>query len=54
MEDISSELRKVSWPSRDETVYLTTVVVIVALAVGALLGGVDVFFNWLIDRLLLR
>src|SRR3954469_5788372 len=53
-EDISSELRKVSWPSRDETVYLTTVVVIVALAVGAMLGGVDVFFNWLIDRLLLR
>jgi preprotein translocase subunit SecE len=51
---ITSELRKVSWPSRDETVYLTTVVVIVALAVGALLGGVDVFFNWLIDRLLLR
>jgi len=53
-EDISSELRKVSWPSRDETVYLTTVVVIVALAVGAMLGGVDVFFRWLVDRLLLR
>jgi len=53
-EDISSELRKVSWPSRDETVYLTSVVIIVALAVGAMLGGVDVFFNWLIDRLLLR
>ena len=53
-EDISSELKKVSWPTRDETIYLTTVVVIVALAVGALLGGVDVFFNWLIDRLLLQ
>jgi preprotein translocase subunit SecE len=53
-EDISSELKKVSWPSRDETIYLTTVVIIVALAVGVLLGGVDVFFNWLIDRLLLR
>jgi preprotein translocase subunit SecE len=53
-EDISSELRKVSWPNRDETVYLTTVVIIVALAVGVLLGGVDVFFNWLIDRLLLQ
>ena len=54
MEVITSELRKVSWPSRDETVYLTTVVIIVALSVGALLGGVDVFFNWLIDRILLR
>jgi preprotein translocase subunit SecE len=52
--DIGSELKKVSWPSRDETVYLTTVVIIVALAVGMLLGGIDIFFNWLIDRLLLR
>jgi len=54
MEDITSELRKVSWPTRDETVYLTTVVIVVALVVGMLLGGIDLFFNWLIDRLLLR
>jgi preprotein translocase subunit SecE len=54
LEDVSSELKKVSWPSRDETMYLTTVVIIVALAVGVLLGGVDIFFNWLIDRILLR
>ena len=54
MSDIWSELRKVSWPSRDETIYLTTVVIIVALFVGMLLGGIDIFFNWLIDRLLLR
>ena len=52
--DIGSELKKVTWPTRDETIYLTTVVVIVAISVGILLGGIDVFFNWLIDRLLLR
>ena len=54
LEDVSSELRKVTWPSRDETIYLTTVVIIVAIAVGIMLGGVDIFFNWLIDRILLR
>jgi preprotein translocase subunit SecE len=54
LEDITSELKKVSWPTRDETVYLTTVVIIVALSVGVLLGGIDIFFNWLIDRILLR
>jgi preprotein translocase subunit SecE len=54
MGDITSELRKVTWPTRDETVYLTTVVIVVALVVGTLLGGIDLFFNWLIDRLLLR
>ena len=52
--DVISELKKVSWPSRDEAIYLTTVVIIVALAVGVMLGAIDIFFNWLIDRLLLR
>jgi preprotein translocase subunit SecE len=52
--DIWSELKKVTWPTRDETVYLTTVVIIVAVTVGIILGGIDLFFNWLIDRLLLR
>jgi preprotein translocase subunit SecE len=54
MEDIVSELKKVTWPSRDETSYLTMVVIIVALVVGAALGITDIFFNWMIDRLLLR
>ena len=54
LEEIVSELKKVSWPSREETSYLTMVVVVVALAVGMALGMIDVFFNWLIDRLLLR
>ena len=48
-----SELKKVTWPTRDETRYLTMVVIVVAVAVGLVLGAVDIFFNWLIDRLLL-
>jgi preprotein translocase subunit SecE len=51
--EIWSELRKVTWPTRDETAYLTMVVIIVAVAVGVMLGAVDAFFNWLIDRILL-
>ena len=53
-EDIISELRKVTWPTREEAWYLTVVVIIVATVVGAFLGGVDMFFNWLIDHTLLR
>jgi preprotein translocase subunit SecE len=54
MDDIISELKKVTWPSWTETRYLTMVVIIVAVVVGAALGIIDIFFNWLIDRLLLR
>jgi preprotein translocase subunit SecE len=51
--EIWSELKKVTWPTRDETAYLTMVVIVVAVAVGIVLGGIDIFFNWLIDQVLL-
>jgi preprotein translocase subunit SecE len=53
LDDIISELKKVTWPTRDETLYLTTVVIIVSISVGIMLGGVDLFFNWLLDRILI-
>ena len=52
--EIFSELRKVTWPTREETWYLTVVVLVVASAVGLFLGGVDIFFNWAVERTLLR
>jgi len=53
VEDIVSELRKVTWPTRHETVNLTIVVLVVAAVIGFILGGIDVFFNWLISHTLL-
>ena len=52
--EIISELRKVTWPTREETWYLTVVVLVVAGAVGLFLGGVDIFFNWAVENTLLR
>jgi preprotein translocase subunit SecE len=52
--DIFNELRKVAWPSRDDVVHLTGVVVVVALILGALLGAIDIGFGWLVDNTLLR
>jgi preprotein translocase subunit SecE len=52
--DIISELRKVVWPEREDVVHLTVVVVIVTVILGAVLGGIDVGFGWLIDNTLLR
>ncbi|MGD9935444.1 MAG: preprotein translocase subunit SecE [Dehalococcoidia bacterium] len=49
--DIVSELRKVTWPSVSEVRYLTLVVAIVATAVGLFLGGLDLLFGWIIERL---
>jgi preprotein translocase SecE subunit len=52
--DIISELRKVTWPSRQEVGYLTTVVIIVSLIVGAILGTADLGFGWFIEQTILR
>lgn len=53
LDDIISELKKVTWPTRDETAYLTMVVVVISIIVGTALGIIDIFFSWLIDQLLL-
>ena len=52
--DIVSELRKVTWPNRQEVGYLTLVVVIVSLFFGAILGVADLGFGWIIENTVLR
>jgi len=47
-------LRKVVWPSRQDTLHLTVVVLIVASIIGLALGGLDLGFAWLAEHVLLR
>lgn len=54
LEETLSELRKVTWPTWETTVYLTFVVIVVSFVMGMLLGGVDAAFAWIIERLLLQ
>jgi len=51
--DIIAELKKVVWLTRREAIYLTTVVLIVAITMGILLGAFDYGFTQLVDRLFL-
>jgi preprotein translocase subunit SecE len=50
--DILSELKKVSWPTRQEAWNLTVVVIVISAIVGVLLGGIDLLFAWIIERIL--
>lgn len=52
-QEILTELKKVQWPTRQETINLTLVVVVVAAALGMFLGGIDAGFNWIIEHTLL-
>ena len=52
--DIISELRKVTWPSRQEVGYLTFVVIVISLIIGAILGSADLAFGWFVEQTILR
>lgn len=52
--DIVNELRKVTWPSRQEVGYLTFVVIVISLIIGAILGTADLAFGWFVEQTILR
>ncbi len=49
---IITELRGVTWPSREETFRLSVMVIAVAAAVGVFLGVVDLGFSRFFDIIL--
>ncbi len=46
-----TELRKVVWPTRQETVQTTVVVVVMVIATALVLWGADSFFMWFVGWL---
>lgn len=50
--EVIAELRKVVWPTREETRRLTTMVIAIAVAVGLLLGAIDLGFTRLVNLFL--
>ena len=48
-----AELKKVVWLSRREVVYLTALVLLVAVIVGLILGVIDFGFTKLVNNVLL-
>ena len=49
--NIIAELKKVNWPTRQETFKLTVMVLVVAVIVGMVLGAIDYGFTFIIDKL---
>lgn len=47
--EVKEELKKIVWPSRDETIGTTTVVIIFVLIMAVFLGVVDVALSKIIE-----
>ncbi len=46
-----SELRKVVWPTRQETIQTTMIVVVMVIITALILWGLDAFFFWAVRAL---
>lgn len=45
LKEVRVELSKVTWPTREEVVKLTLVILVSSLAVGLYIGGLDLIFT---------
>lgn len=52
LRDTRAEIKKVVWPTREEIIRLTILVIAVSSVIGVVLFGVDSFFLWLYTLLL--
>jgi len=52
--EVITELKKVTWPTRQETIKLTVVVLAISIAVGVFIGGFDALILRITSLLLTR
>ena len=51
--DSRSELAKVNWPTREQTIRYTTIVIVGSVAVGVIVGGIDYILTFILERFIL-
>ena len=52
LKDVRSEMAKVVWPTRQQTIELTVLVLAVSIIIGAYIAGLDFIFTKSVDFLL--
>ena len=52
LKEVRLEMKKVNWPTRDETIKYTLIVIGVSLAIAIYLGSLDFLINTLLNKLI--
>ncbi len=53
LKDVKVELKKVSWPTKKETIKYTIIVIVISILTAIFLGGIDYFFSYLVDKFII-
>ena len=51
--DSRAELKKVSWPTKEQTKNHTLMVIGISIGVAVFLGVIDYLFNWALEKFVL-
>lgn len=54
LKEVKQELKKVTWPTRQEAINHTLIVIGASLVVAAFLGGLDFLFSFLLNKFILN
>lgn len=54
IKESQKELKKVNWPSRQQTVKYSVIVIAMSLGLAAFLGGVDFVFNYILNNFIIK
>jgi len=52
LKDVKLELSRVNWPTKEQAAKYTGVVIGISLAVALFLGGLDLVFQFILNRIL--
>ena len=52
VQEVLAEFRKVTWPSRDELINSTSIVIVVTVVLAFFLGVVDIGLTKMVERIL--
>lgn len=52
LNDVKTEIKKVSFPTRQETIGSTTVVIVFCIIMSLYLSIVDAFLGWLVGKVI--
>ncbi len=53
LKEVQVEMKKVNWPTRQETIKYTLIVIVASFAVAFFLGALDFVFTYLLNRFVL-
>lgn len=54
LKDVKLELSRVNWPTRQQTVQYSLVVIAVSVVFALYLGGLDALFSLVLNKLLIK